>query len=73
MFYRAKVVNAEDPQGIGRVQIVAPQILGASTTGWAKPMIEGIQPPTAGDFVWLTFEGGDTSFPLFMPTNWSGV
>jgi hypothetical protein len=36
--YRAIVADAEDPEELGRVKLIIPQILGQSVTGWAWPV-----------------------------------
>jgi len=65
--YRAVVVDNADPKGLSRVRLKIPQILGDGTTGWAYPVGIGTV-PNVGSPVWATFEGGDISFPVYMPS-----
>lgn len=68
--YRGVCTNVTDPEGLGRIKAVVPQLFGdASTeTDWALPC----QPsgytafPQPGQGVWISFEGGDMNYPLFM-------
>lgn len=36
--YRGKVYDANDPDGMGRIQLIVPQVLGQSVTDWAYPV-----------------------------------
>lgn len=64
-FYRATVVDNEDPDNRRRVRLKVPHLLGDATTGWVDPMASsGI--PAVGVMVWATFEGGDLSYPLYL-------
>ena len=36
--YRGKVHDSNDPEGLGRIQLVVPQVLGQSVTEWAYPV-----------------------------------
>ena len=64
-FYRATVIDVDDPERRRRVRMKIPQVLGDVATGWAEPMA-CLWKPDVGDKVWATFEGGDISFPLFL-------
>lgn len=68
-FYRGTVADADDPRGLGRARVKVPQILGDSPTGWATPMVKVGVAPATGDPVWVAFEGGDISFPIFLVQN----
>jgi len=38
--YRGKIVNAADPEGLGRVTLIVPQVLGVDqVTNWAYPIV----------------------------------
>jgi hypothetical protein len=72
--YRGLVLNSLDPLGSGRLQAIVPEVLGEVPTGWALPCapftgtdagLYAIPQPGAG--VWIEFEAGDTSRPI-----WSG-
>lgn len=64
-FYRATIVDVADPEKRRRVRLKVPQLFGDSTTGWAEPMV-CIWKPDVGDQVWVTFEGGDLSYPIYL-------
>ncbi|HEX9986265.1 MAG TPA: phage baseplate assembly protein V [Thermoanaerobaculia bacterium] len=72
--YRGMVADNADPLAIGRLQATVPELLGSEPTGWALPALPYagenmglylIPPPGAG--VWIEFEAGDVSRPI-----WSG-
>ncbi|WNI17612.1 phage baseplate assembly protein V [Actinacidiphila sp. ITFR-21] len=63
--YSAIVVSAQDPQNRGRVRLQIPQIMGTAVSGWAEPASIGSALP--GDQVFVTFDGGDRSHPLYWP------
>lgn len=69
-WYQGIVVDAADPTGQGRVRLVIPQVSGAEKSGWALPIdLDAaktylIKPKTV---VWVTFEGGSKSHPVYMP------
>jgi hypothetical protein len=73
--YRGIVLNNQDPLRIGRLQAIVPEVLGEVPSGWALPCAPyagttsgfyAIPPVGAG--VWIEFEAGDTSRPI-----WSGA
>ena len=72
--YRGTVVNNADPMGIGRIQVQVPDVLGDATSSWAMPCFP-VAGPGMGHFhlpprdagVWVEFEQGDPSYPI-----WSG-
>ena len=71
--YRGQVVNNVDPLGEGRVQVSCEAVLGKSAA-WALPCFPcgdaGLalsSLPPAGAGVWVEFEAGDPSLPI-----WSG-
>jgi len=73
--YRGLVVDNEDPLKIGRLQALVPAVLGETTSGWAIPCAPyagtgaGFYAiPMIGAGVWIEFEAGDVSRPL-----WSGA
>ena len=65
-FYRAVVVDNQDPDGAGRVRLRIPQLLGTNNTGWAYPMTYAGISPEVNDLVWVSFEGGDPAFPIYL-------
>ena len=75
--FRGTVVNNQDPQRQGRIQALVPQVLGEVPSGWAMPCAP-YAGPTAGFFsvppvgagVWIEFEGGDVSRPIWAGCFW---
>lgn len=74
--YRGQVVDNEDPDNLGRIKAKVPRVLGEETSGWALPAFAYGGTSEQGLFalpdkdagVWIEFEGGDLSFPI-----WSGT
>ena len=72
--YRGIVTDNEDEKNLGRLKARVPEVLGNVETGWALPAapfagdgvgLFSVPPPGAG--VWIEFEAGDVSRPI-----WSG-
>jgi hypothetical protein len=63
--YRGTVVATNDPQNLGRVTLNVPQVSGTGVTNWAWPLLAGYI-PESGEACWVTFEGGDPNFPLWL-------
>jgi uncharacterized protein involved in type VI secretion and phage assembly len=73
--YRGTVTDV-DTQTL-RIKARVPAVLHSETTGWCQPCVPyaGDQVgmlflPEAGDFVWIEFEGGDPSYPIWVGCNW---
>ena len=73
--YRGIVINNQDPDNLGRLQATIPEVLGEFPSGWAAPCAPyaGTQAgffaiPPVGAGVWMEFEAGDPSRPV-----WSGA
>jgi hypothetical protein len=74
--YRGQVSDNNDPDNLGRVKAKVPRLLGDEETGWALPAFiyggtseQGLfAVPDIGAGVWIEFEGGDLSYPI-----WSGT
>ena len=75
--HRGLVVDNQDPLNLGRLQASVPDVLGESPSGWALPCapyagpqcgLFTIPPIDAG--VWIEFEGGDVSRPIWTGTWW---
>jgi hypothetical protein len=70
--YRGVVADTRDPLSKNRIRVQVPQVLSDQITGWAWPVVpitNGGAPmdaPTVGDGVFISFEGGDPSFPLWV-------
>lgn len=75
--FRATVTNNEDPNGLGRVRVKAPDVYGDEESGWALPASpytgNGVGlfliPPT-GASVWVEFEHGNSEFPIWAGGFW---
>lgn len=73
--YRGYVSNVTDPEQTGRIKAYVPRLLGEAETGWCLPCTPYAGPdqglytiPDVGSGVWIEFEGGDLSRPI-----WSGM
>jgi hypothetical protein len=69
--YRGVVQNTADPLTKHRVQLKVPQVLLDEVTGWAAAVLTpGVTPttPDIGSGVWVMFEGGDPSYPIWIGT-----
>jgi hypothetical protein len=67
--YRGVVYQNSDPQGKGRLRLKIPQVLADQVTDWAWPVeTPGVetQTPLPGQGVWVMFEGGDLSYPIWI-------
>ncbi len=69
------MLNNQDPSNLGRLQATVPEVLGEIPTGWALPCApyagtgSGLfAVPPVGAGVWIEFEAGDVSRPI-----WSGA
>lgn len=65
--YRAVVLSTADPRGEGRVRVQVPQVSGYALTDWAPPAQTGGSVPGVGTTVWVFFQGGDASYPVYVP------
>ncbi|MDB5598181.1 MAG: putative phage tail spike protein [Xanthobacteraceae bacterium] len=78
--YRGSVVDNEDPDGRGRLKLQVPSLLGDTATDWALPcfpfggadQIGTYWVPPVGALVWVEFEQGDLSYPIWTGTYWTG-
>lgn len=70
--YRGVVKDNKDPLGKFRVKVQVPQVLSDAVTEWAWPVVAtstaNAVAPAIGEGVFVMFEGGDPSYPL-----WSGL
>jgi uncharacterized protein involved in type VI secretion and phage assembly len=74
--YRGTVTDVEQP-GRGRIKASVPAVLGDQSTGWCDPCVPyagsnvGIAfLPAIGAGVWIEFEGGDVSYPIWSGCYW---
>ncbi len=76
--YRGFVADNNDPDKLGRIKVTVPAILGQETSDWALPCMPcgGLADqgwfcvPEVGAQVWVEFEGGDLSHPIWVGTFW---
>jgi hypothetical protein len=69
--YRGSVHSNKDPLNQRRIRLIVPQILGNEATEWAWSKDSGAHNyavPEVGQGVWVMFEGGDPSFPIYVGT-----
>ena len=74
--YRGRVTDNEDTLGRGRVRVQVPQVLGDANV-WAVPCVpyagDGVgfySIPPKGAGVWVEFEAGDPSYPIWTGCFW---
>ena len=67
--YRGIVEDTKDPENRRRLEVRVPALLGEEKI-WAEPCIPpGLQlMPEVGDIVWVEFEAGDPSLPVWIGT-----
>jgi len=76
--YRGFVEENADPEGMGRLRLRIPAVLGEEVTNWALPCLpfgglpnQGLfSVPDKGAQVWVEFEGGDLDHPIWTGTFW---
>jgi uncharacterized protein involved in type VI secretion and phage assembly len=76
--YRGLVADNEDPLQRARLRATVPEVLGTETSGWALPCAPYAGPhvglhavPPVGAGVWIEFEAGDTSRPIWVGGWWA--
>ncbi len=76
--YKGTVVRSDDPDRRGRIQALVPEVLREVVTGWADPCAPYAGPgagffslPLPGAGVWIEFEGGDVSRPIWSGFYWA--
>ena len=76
--YRGLVTNNIDPNRMGRIQVSCSQVLGENILAWAMPCVPfaGIQEgfymiPTIASNVWVEFEAGDPTRPIWSGCFWT--
>lgn len=75
--YRGTVSDNQDPRKQGRVKVRVPEILGEVDSGWALPCAPyagdktgAYAVPPVGSGVWVEFEAGDVSRPIWVGCWW---
>ncbi len=79
--YHGFVVDNEDPDGRGRLKLTVPSTLDDQTTDWALPCLPFggsagaglLLIPEVGAEVWVEFEQGDISHPIWVGTLWTAT
>lgn len=73
--YRGAVTEVD--AGTLRIKAKVPAVLGAQTSGWCMPCVPYAGPgvglvflPEPGAGVWIEFEGGDVSYPIWTGCYW---
>ena len=68
--YRGTVMDNDDPENLMRLKISIPTLWEESMGIWALPCVppESRSIPTVGAIVWIQFESGDSSRPIWMGT-----
>jgi uncharacterized protein involved in type VI secretion and phage assembly len=74
--YRGTVTDVESG-GRGRIKAKVPAVLGDTPTGWCDPCVPYAGDsvgfaflPEKGSGVWIEFEGGDVSYPIWVGCYW---
>jgi uncharacterized protein involved in type VI secretion and phage assembly len=75
--YRGTVSDIQDPRNQGRLRAKVPEVLGDVATGWAMPCVPyagdqtgGYAVPPVGAGVWIEFEAGEVSRPIWTGCWW---
>lgn len=73
--FRGTVVNTQDPQQRGRIQAHVPALAGREMTSWALPCAPAqfFAVPVVGAGVWIEFEEGDPSLPVWTGCRWGSA
>lgn len=69
--YRGTVASNKDPLVKRRLKLTIPAVLGNKATDWAWPLETASlksEPPAVGQGVWVMFENGDPSYPVWVGT-----
>lgn len=75
--YRGVVVDTRDPRNMGRIKVRCPSVLGEYISNWCVPCVPcaftdgGLYYiPNNNDSVWVEFEGGDPTKPIWTGGWW---
>ncbi len=75
--YRGTVTQVDEDTKRGRIKAKVPAVLGQQETGWCRPCVPYAGPdvgfaflPEVGAGVWVEFEGGDVSYPIWSGCYW---
>lgn len=80
--YRATVMQNIDPAQRGRLMLTIPDVFGSLPSPWAEACVPLAGPtgppmgvymvPPIGAGVWVEFENGDPSYPIWVGCRWGG-
>ena len=65
--YRGAVVDDADPSQQNRLGVVVPEVYGDDVSVWAVALQGSGSLPQVGDLVLISFERGDTDYPIWEP------
>lgn len=78
--YRGYVHDVSDPDDRGRIKVVVPRLMGDTPLGWAMPSAPYAGPdqgffavPEVGSGVWVEFEEGDLTRPIWTGQWWASA
>jgi uncharacterized protein involved in type VI secretion and phage assembly len=81
--YRGVVTNNVDPLLRGRLLVTVPDVLGMVPSSWAEPCVPLAGPtgspmgvymvPPVGAGVWVEFERGDPTYPIWVGCRWGAT
>jgi len=76
--YRGVVRSVDDPENLGRIQVEVPEALRGVVSPWATPCVPyagdnvgSYLIPPVGSGVWVEFEKGDPSLPIWTGGWWA--
>ena len=76
--YRGLVREVDDPENLGRIVAQVPEVYGDEDSPWALPAVPFagqnhglVILPEEGDGVWIEFEAGDPSRPIWTGCWWA--
>lgn len=76
--YRGLVADVDDPENLGRIKATVPEIYAEQQSPWAFPSVPFagaghglVVLPEVDDGVWIEFEAGDPSRPIWAGTWWA--
>ena len=78
--FRGTVLQNVDPEQIGRIQVMVPDVSGLLPSSWAMPCVpiagkqSGVYAvPQIGAGVWIEFEQGDPDYPIWSGGYWGSA
>jgi hypothetical protein len=76
--YRGVVLDGADPRGRGRVRVSVRSVMAEGESAWAMPCLpytgsrlDERHIPPAGTPIWVEFEGGSPSQPIWVGRFWA--